>query len=362
MPDVWAGSSDPALWAGGPGLVSIMGFFPAEELRDVRRFYENAAAPATPLERLAGLAAALGIGGVLVKDESDRFGLPAFKIVGARYAIARVLDSQPGVQVLAAATAGNHGRAVARVARERGVRARIYVPAGTDPARVAALESEGAGVVVTSVDYDHTVRLMAREANAHGWTIVSDTAWPGYEQIPRWIMAGYTWIFEEASSQWEAPPDAMIVQAGVGSLAGAAAGWLEARPPHARPKLIIAEPEGSNCVGASLEAGARVTLPGCAPTAMVGLRCAEVSSIAWPVIQRVATAAVGISESDVARAVRMLAAPAAGDPRIAAGASGACGVAALAKLVRFRSLARLRDELPVRPSTRIMAIVTEGAT
>jgi diaminopropionate ammonia-lyase len=339
-----------------------MAFFSAAELDDVRMFYENAGAPATPLVRLDGLAAALGIGSVLVKDESDRFGLPAFKIVGARYAISRVLDSQPAVRVHAAATAGNHGRAVARVAQERGVRARIYVPAGTDPARVAALESEGARVVVTAVDYDHTVRLMAREAGEHGWTIVSDTAWPGYEQIPRWIMAGYTWIFEEASSQWDAPPDAVIVQAGVGSLAGAAAGWLESRYPERRPQLIVAEPEGSNCVGASLRAGARVTLPGCAPTAMVGLRCAEVSSIAWPVIQRVATAAVGISESDVERAVHMLAAPAAGDLPIAAGASGACGVAALTKIVRDRSLAQLREKLPVRPSTRIMAIVTEGAT
>ena len=342
---------------------AVDAFFRPEDLADVRAFYERRAGAPTRLLRLPNLAGRLGIRELLVKNESERFGLPAFKIVGARYAIARLLERQPGITDLAAATAGNHGRAVARVAREQGLRAHIYVPAGTAGARVAALESERADVTVTAVDYDETVRTMRQRAESRGWTIVSDTAWPGYEQIPYWIMCGYAWIFEEAASQWDAPPDLIVVQAGVGSLAGAAAGWLEAKyDTDDRPRLVIAEPAGSACVGTSLTAGTRVTLPSCAPTKMVGLRCAEVSPIAWPVIQRVAAAAIGVAEPIADEAVARLAAPTEDDPAIAAGTSGACGVAAVMTLMRASDLADLRSQLLVDRSTRMLTMVTEGPT
>jgi diaminopropionate ammonia-lyase len=338
-------------------------FFEPEDLSSVRAYYERRAGAPTPLRRLPHLAGELGIRELLVKDESRRFGLPAFKIVGARYAIARLLDHHPDVTDLAAATAGNHGRAVARVAREHGQRAHIYVPAGTAAASITALESEGADVTVTAVDYDETVRTMRLDADARRWTIVSDTAWHGYEQIPFWIMCGYTWIFDEAASQWNAAPDAIVVQAGVGSLAGAAAGWLEAKyRADERPRLLIAEPDGSACVGASLTAGARVSLPSCAPTAMAGLRCGEVSPIAWPVIQRVAAAAIGVAEPIGDEAVARLAAPTGDDPAIAAGASGACGVAAVMTLTRGADPAYVRSPLAIDRSTRILTIVTDGRT
>ena len=337
-----------------------MAFFRTGELDAVRAYYGNLTGSRTPLVRLQGLARELGVADVLVKDESNRFGLPAFKIVGARYAISRLLEEQPGVRGLTAATAGNHGRAVARVARQHGLRADIYVPIGTEPFRVHALESEGAHVTVTTVAYDETVRMMARDATAHDRTIVSDTAWPGYEQIPRWIMAGYTWILEEAASQWDAVPDAIVVQAGVGGLAGAVAGWLQARFGESRPRLIIAEPEGAACVGASLAAGTRVSLPWCAPTAMVGLRCAEVSSIAWPVLRDVADGAIGVSESLSQEAMRRLASPSSGDPAIDAGPSGACGIAALMALMRNDDFAPVRTRLGINHSARVLTVVTEA--
>jgi diaminopropionate ammonia-lyase len=337
-------------------------FFDPAELASVRAFYGPLAGQRTPLHHLPGLARELGISDLLVKDESRRFGLPAFKIVGARYAIEQLLARHPDVAHVAAATAGNHGRAVARVAREKGLHAHIYVPSGTSPARIAALADERAEVTVSEVPYDETVRLLAADASARGWSVVSDTAWPGYEEFPRWIMTGYTWILEEASTQWDAAPDVVIVQAGVGSLAGAAAGWLEARFGAARPKLVIAEPEGSACVGASLAAAARVTLPACAPTAMVGLRCAEVSSVAWPIIRDVADAAIGVPEPLAMLAVERLATPAADDSPILAGASGACGVAALMSLCHTPALAGLRDQLGVGRLSRVMTIVTEGRT
>lgn len=239
----------------------------------------------------------------------------------------------------------------------------VYVPVGTADARVAALRAEGADVVVTTVGYDAAVRLMAQDSAASGWTIVSDTAWDGYEEIPRWIMAGYTRLMDEAAGQWgDAPPDVVIVQAGVGSLAGAVAGWLEhvAGP---RPHFITAEPIGSASVLTSLEAGRRITLESCAPTAMVGLRSAEVSTIAWPVLASGADAAIAVNKVLADEAIARLAHPAPGDDvAIRTAASGAAGLAALFALVRDPDAESLRDSLGIGPTTRVMLMVTEGQT
>jgi diaminopropionate ammonia-lyase len=337
-------------------------FFTDAGLADVRRFYESREAPPTPLHRLRGLARELGLGSVLVKNESQRFGLPAFKIAGAQYAVARLIDQhESSVQDLACATAGNHGRAVAHAGRLHGRRVHVYVPVGTAGARVAALREEGADVVVTTVGYDAAVRMMARDAAAHGWTIVSDTAWDGYEEIPRSIMSGYTRLMDEAAEQWgDAPPDVVIVQAGVGSLAGAVAGWLQHFP---GPRLVIAEPIGSASVLASLEAGQRVTLDSCEPTAMVGLRSAEVSTIAWPVLQSVVEAAVAIPDLLGEEAMARLAHPSPGDDAtIRTAASGAAGLAALFALVRDPDAAEIRASLVFGPATSVLIVVTEGLT
>jgi len=333
----------------GPAL------FTFDDLADVRRFYRDADTSATPMVELPALARSVGAGRLLVKDESMRFGLPAFKIVGVRYAVSRVLSSSPQpVTALAAATAGNHGRAVARVARDCGLRAHIYVPAGTHPARVEALRGEGADVRVTSVGYDDTVRLLAGDAQAHGWTIVSDTAWPGYEDVPRWIMAGYTHILDEVRGQggFAGDPQRMLVmvQAGVGSLAGAVAGWLDATFGTSRPRLVVVEPEGSACLGASVHAGIRTTLPEAAPTSMVGLRCAEVSTIAWPILHTTLDHAVTVTDAEVDAAIARLARPLPGDSAVRSGPSGAAGVAALLA----------QRGLPPLAGRTVLVINTEG--
>lgn len=346
-------------------------FFSADDLASVREFYAAADAPSTPLVSLPGLASQLGLGGLVAKDESARFGLPAFKIVGARYAVARLVAESAGRPTdLACATAGNHGRAVSRAGKEHGLPSHVYVPAGTARARIAALESEGADVVMTDVGYDETVRCMARDAASHGWTIVSDTAWEGHEQLPFWIMAGYTRLMDEAAAQWSnAPPDVVIVQAGVGSLAGAVAGWLQyvgrigsESASRAHPKLVIAEPVGAACVLASLRAGRRVTLDACGPTEMVGLRCAEVSPLAWRAIEPVADAAIAVPDELAHEAMRLLAHPTRGGGVISAGASGAAGLAALLALMSDVSLASLRASLQLNARSRVMIIVTEGPT
>lgn len=312
--------------------------FGAAELNDVRRFYEGRQdSPATPLVSLPGLATSLGLRQVIVKDESNRFGLPAFKGVGVRYAVDRLLAESPTVVALAAATAGNHGRAVARAAREHGLPAHIYVSVRTEPSRVAALRGEGATVTVTDVEYDDTVRLMAADAAAAGWTVVSDTAWDGYEHIPRWIMAGYTRILDEVASDGvfrrvDPASVLVVVPAGVGSLAGAVAGWLVSTFGEHRPRLVIAEPEGSACVQASLRAGERTNLAHTDQTSMAPLRCAEVSTLAWPVLRDVVDHAVTVTDAQAEAAMRRLREPLPGDPPVNSGPSGAATLAALVRL------------------------------
>lgn len=351
VPEFWIRRSPPA----------AARFFEESELADVRRFYQRA--PATPLHHLRALAASVGIADVLVKDETARFGLPAFKILGVRYAVARLLQERSGVTDLACATAGNHGRAVARVAQERGLGAHVYVPIGTPPAAVGALRAEDAHVVVTTEDYDGTVRRMAADAATEGWTVVSDTAWEGYETIPRWIMAGYTELMHEAASQWDYPPDVVVVQAGVGGLAGAVAGCVvDFAPTPRRPKLVIVEPDGSACVLASLRAGTRQSLESCAPTSMAGLRSGEVSTLGWQAIAPVADAAMTIADADAQQAMVRLADPFGTDPVIHAGPSGAAGVAAVLAIAARADLTPLRQALAWGPGTRALAITTEGPT
>jgi diaminopropionate ammonia-lyase len=312
---------------------------------------------------LPATAARLGLAGLVAKDESARFGLPAFKIVGVRYATARLLGAQAGLATtLVAATTGNHGRAVARVARERGLRARLYLPRETEAYRIDALRQEGAELVLADAGYDDVVRQMAAEAEEHGWTIVSDASWDGYEQIPRWIMEGYTRIFDEARAEWSREPDLIVVQAGVGSLAGAAAGWIASTfGAGDAPRFVVAEPDGSACALASLRAGERVSLSSIGATAMAGLRCAEVSPLAWPVIRDVAAGAISVSEAENDAAMARLHAGANGDPVVAAGPSGACGLAAVTRLMTEEALLPMREALGIDGGSRVMAVVTEAS-
>ena len=200
--------------------VRAHGLFKAEEYRQVGEFFDM---QPTPLWHLPGLASTVGVADIMVKDESARLGLNAFKILGGSYAIGRLLSEKriSNGSILVCATEGNHGRAVARVARENNLKAKIYMSSDAATSRIDAIEKEGAQVVIVDGNYDDAVRLAAGDAASNGWTIISDTSWPGYEEIPRWITAGYTQLMIEAELQWSPnlPPDVVFVQAGVGGLA-----------------------------------------------------------------------------------------------------------------------------------------------
>ncbi|MFN8062656.1 MAG: diaminopropionate ammonia-lyase [Vicinamibacterales bacterium] len=341
------------------------GLFETDELAAVSAFFDGpglmASTPLVPLKRLAD---SLGLADVWVKDESSRGGLNAFKIVGVTYALARLVGAgrvAHGATVVAA-TAGNHGRAVARAAALHGLQARIYVPAGTVEARIDALRSEGAVVRVSDGSYEQAVREAASDAAREGWLVVSDTAWPGYEEIPRWIMAGYTQIAREAYRQLPADrhPTLVLIQGGVGGLVCGASSWLAHTFGAERPYVVACEPSAAACMTETARVGEPVTIADVGATTMNGLRCAEVSPLAWRGYRDVVDAFVAIDDDWTFRAMRALAHPGPGDPVVTAGASGACGLGTLLAIASESALEPMRHHL--HPRARVLVINTEGAT
>jgi diaminopropionate ammonia-lyase len=339
--------------------------FAASEYEDLSRFYgRHPELEPTPLESLPALATALRTGALHVKNESTRFGLNAFKSLGVRYAVDRLQRDGvlTGGATLVCASAGNHGRAVARAARERGLPARVYMSSTASEAVRRNIGSEGAAVIVVDGTYDDAVRTMAADAEMHGWTIISDTSWPGYEDIPRLIMLGYTRIVDEIAAQLGEAPDVVFAQGGVGGLVcGVAAGLLRTWPDE-RPHLVACEPLDAACLLASARSGHVATLEGPLTTIMAGLRCAEPSPAAWPTIEALADAFVAIDDEATRAAMRTLAHPTGDDPAIESGPSGACGLASLVAVMREEALRPVREALGLGPTSTVVVINTEGAT
>ena len=302
----------------------------------------------TPLRDLASVAAELGLARVAVKDESDRMGLPAFKVLGASWAVERALAARPDVHTLVAASAGNHGRAVARVARLRGLRARVFLPDRSAPARREAIASEGAEVVVVGGGYEEAVAMAAAEGAAPGCFELADVGAAGGPA--EWVIDGYATLFAEVAD--EGDWDVVVVPAGVGSLAAAAARFGAS----VGAAVIAAEPASAACVAASLAAGSPVVIetPG---TTMAGLDCAEVSEAAWPSLLAGLAGAVAVSDEEAWAAMRELAA--AG---LRIGDCGAAALAALRALAADAACADLRAAVGLRADSRVVLIATEGVT
>ncbi|HEY2519664.1 MAG TPA: pyridoxal-phosphate dependent enzyme [Streptosporangiaceae bacterium] len=287
---------------------------------DARAFHRSLPGYApTPLVPLPGLATELGVGQLLVKDESARLGLAAFKVLGASWACHQVLQRQPGA-MLVTATDGNHGRAVARMAAHFGVAATVFVPDVVRPEPAARIEAEGAALVRVDGDYDVAVGRAAAYAGQPGRALVQDMAWPGYEQVPAWIVQGYQTLVDEVDTQLGRVPDLVVVPAGVGSLAEAVVRHYR-RPAPAHPGVLTVEPGTAACVLASLTAGQASTVT-TAATVMAGLNCGTVSSSAWPVLRSGCDAAVAVSDQDALRAVTDL-----GRLGVSSGPSGAATLA-----------------------------------
>jgi diaminopropionate ammonia-lyase len=304
----------------------------------------------TPLVDLPDLANELGVGRVLVKDESSRLGLPAFKILGASWVCSRVHAREPGT-TLVTATDGNHGRAVARTARDLGVPAVVFIPDVMLAATAALIEAEGAEVVRVDGNYDTSVHRAAHYAAAEpGRALVQDTAWPGYEQVPAWIVEGYQTLLREVDAQLGARPALVVVPVGVGSLAEAVVRhYRQAGTSH--PRVLSVEPDTAACVVTSLQDQQPVTVD-TAETVMAGLNCGTVSDAAWPVLRNGCDHAIDVTDADALRAVADL-------ERLGV-SSGACGAATLAGLRLAVGDPERRHDLDLPTDAVVVLLSTEG--
>jgi diaminopropionate ammonia-lyase len=307
-----------------------------------------------------------GLASILVKDESQRFGLEAFKALGASWAMERLRNGRAGSRTVTTATDGNHGRAVAWAARRLGREAVIFIPAHSAPSRVEKIRNEGARVVMVQGTYDEAVALAEESARRNGWQVVSDTGYPGNLEVPHWIAEGYSTLFEEAAEQIESavlpPPDVVLVQAGVGSLLHAAVDHF--RGLARQPRIVAVEPGESDPLFASIGSfdGSPTPSAGKQDSIMAGLNCGAVSLAAWPTVRRGVDLFLTVDDRHAALAMRTLARPAEGDPPIVAGESGAAGLAGLLALVEEPGLAPAKEFLGLGPATRVLVINTEGAT
>jgi len=339
----------------------------AEPLADSPRdFHRTLAGYApTPLTEVPDLAAELGVDRVLVKDESHRLGLPAFKILGASYATARELSRRLGSDAplpvaelrrrlassalsLTAATDGNHGRAVARMAALLGMPAAIAVPTGVSAEAREAIVAEGADLVECDLPYDDVVRWVAADL-AVDQVLIQDTSWPGYRVVPQWIVDGYDTMLAEVDEQLGSAPDLVVVPAGVGSLAQSVVSHYR-RDGH-RPALLVVEPDTAACVGAALDAGGIVTVPTDA-TVMTGLNCGTVSELAWPALAGGLDAAVTVTDRQALDAVTTLARHGVD--------SGPCGASTLAGARAVCGDGIRRAALGLTADAVVVLLSTEG--
>jgi diaminopropionate ammonia-lyase len=309
----------------------------------------------TPLLDLADFARRLGLAQVLYKHEAHRFGLKSFKALGGAYAVDRVIASRGGREGLTVtcATDGNHGRSVAWGAQRRGVPCVIYVHEHVSEGRIDAIAAFGAEVRVVPGTYDDAVRVSARDADEHGWIVISDTSWPGYDVIPRDVMQGYALLAMEYEAQG-ARPTHVFVQGGVGGLAAAILSWHWEREGASRPRLIVVEPERAACLLESGRVGRPNSVAGDLATIMAGLSCGEPSLLAWRLLGPGADAFMSIPDDVAAGVMRDLA-----QIGVAAGESG---VAGLAGLVALCDDPACRAMLGLDSTARVLCLGTEGAT
>ena len=365
-------------------------WFGLEQAQTVRRFHQSFPEySVTPLVELKSLAEELGVSNIFVKDESYRFGLNAFKVLGGSYAIAREIGIrmgiseeeltlarllQPDVQGqlgqlrFVTATDGNHGRGVAWTAKRLGHRAVVFMPKGTAEERLENIRKLGAEASITDCNYDDSVRLARQYAVEHEGIVVQDTSWEGYHNVPLHIMQGYTTmgaeIVEQLAAYGDKAPTHVFLQAGVGAMAGAMAGFIADYYKESRPVITIVEPNKADCLYRTALAndGKLHIVDGALDSIMAGLCCGEPCSIGWQQLAAYADNFVAVPDKAAALGMRVLGNPVGNDAAVVSGESGAAGLGLAVAALRERDLAQLKGSLQLDAESVILCISTEGAT
>ena len=367
-----------------------LGFFNIDIVKEVKSFHESFPVyDETPLRNMENLAKELGLGDIYVKDESYRFGLNAFKVLGGSFALGNYLAKRLnssiaemtyekliseevrkklGDIVFVTATDGNHGRGVAWTAKQLKQHSVVYMPKGSAKERLDNIIAEGAEASITDLNYDEAVRLANGMAEEKGWVMVQDTAWEGYEDIPTWIIQGYSTMGYEAYEQLkrlgEEKPTHIFLQAGVGSMAGAITGLFSAIYGEDRPIITIVEPNKADCIYRTAEAddGKLRFVTGDMDTIMAGLACGEPCTIGWNILKDYADNFISCPDYTAAEGMRILGNPPKGDERVISGESGAATLGCVAEIMTNNNLAWMREKLKLDENSRVLFFSTEGDT
>ena len=342
----------------------------------------------TPLVDLAKLSEYLGLGSIRVKDESFRFGINSFKALGGAYAIGTYMAKRLGVDLsdlpydrmissetrtklgditFVSTTDGNHGRGVAWTAKRLKQNCVIFMPKGSSPERLRNIQAEGAEAYITDLNYDDTIRMASALAETKGWVTVQDKDWEGYTDIPLWIMQGYAVMALEAFQQMEKEgkkPTHVFLQAGVGSMASAAAGFLANAYGKDCPVIVVVESSQADCYYRTIKAGdgALHTVGGDMDTIMAGLACGEPTNIGWPILRDYASFFVSLEDSFTADGMRILGAPLGSDARVISGESGAVGLGLCYRIMTDKNYSDLKEALGLDKNSTVLCFNTEGDT
>lgn len=371
----------------GGALYSVKRFG-VENAKKVNAFHKSFPEYAvTPLVGLSNLAREFGVAEIYVKDECYRFGLNAFKVLGGSYAIASYLAKKLGMDIsqlpydkmvsdeiraklgdgitFVTATDGNHGRGVAWTASKLKQKSVVFMPKGSALERLENIRTLGAEASITDLNYDDAVRLANESAQKNGWVMIQDTSWEGYEDIPGWIMEGYTTMAYEAATQLNKKPTHIFLQAGVGAMAGGVTGFFaDLYGDTERPVITIVEPNKSDCIYQTAQANDSKIhfVTGEMDTIMAGLACGEPCTIGWNVLKDHADNFISIPDNIAAKGMRILGNPLNGDKRVVSGESGAATMGCFAEIMTNPALADIKKALKLDENSVVLLFSTEGDT
>lgn len=361
-------------------------FLSLEHAKKVQNFHASFPVyECTPLAEMKNTAKDMGLGNVYIKDESYRFGLNAFKVLGGSYSIGNYLANKLGENIsdlpyeklvsdeirerlgeitFITATDGNHGRGVAWTAKQLRQKSVVYMPKGSSKERLKNIQAEGAEASITDLNYDEAVRLAFSEAQKKGWVMVQDTAWEGYEDIPTWIIQGYGTMGYEAYRQLNEKPTHIFLQAGVGSFAGAITGFFSSIYREERPIITVVEPNKADCVFRTADAndGKLHFVTGDMDTLMAGLACGEPCSIGWEILRDYADNFISCPDYAAAQGMRILGNPSHGDSKVISGESGASAFGCVAEIMRNPELKEIKEKLKLDETSKVLFFSTEGDT